>query len=51
MGCSSELSELPRLVAVDIPADVEYRGVREFLEQGEADGEFEYEEGCLGFVG
>lgn len=50
MRCPSELSELPRLVAVDIPEDVPYEEVKRFLERGEADEIFEYEEACLGFM-
>ena len=50
LGCPSELSELPRLVAVDIPPEVPYEKVKILLEQGEADKVFEYEEACLGFL-
>jgi hypothetical protein len=46
MGCSSEL-DLSRLVAVDIPPNVPYSRIREYLDQQEAIGVFEYEEGCL----
>ena len=49
MGCASELSELPRLIAVDIPPSVPYEQVRSFLVAGEKAGLFEYEEACLGF--
>lgn len=48
LGCASELSELPRLVAVDVPPDVPYSAVRAKLEQGEREGLFEFEEACLG---
>ena len=47
MGCISELSDLPRLVAVDIPPSVSYDRVRQIFERGEKDGTFEYEEGCV----
>ncbi|MDI3291178.1 DUF4265 domain-containing protein [Polyangium sp. 15x6] len=47
MGCASE-SDLPRLVAVDIPPTVPYDALRKFLDEQEAAGVFEYEEGCLG---
>jgi hypothetical protein len=50
MGCASEVSDLPRLVAVDVPPDAPYEKVRAFLEQGEAAGRFEYQEACLGFL-
>jgi len=49
MGCASEVSDLPRLVAVDVPPDVPYEKVKTFLEQGENAGRFEYQEACLGF--
>ena len=50
MGCASEVSDLPRLVAVDVPPDVPYEKVKAFLEQGEHAGRFEYQEACLGFL-
>lgn len=49
MGCSSELSDLPRLVAVDIPPSIPYGSVKAYLDHGEAAGKFEYQEACLGF--
>jgi hypothetical protein len=48
LGCPSELSYLPRLVAVDIPPTVPYANVRELLDNYERRGVFEYEEACLG---
>lgn len=48
-GCASELSDLPRLVAVDVPPQVPYEHVKTFLDQGEQAGRFEYQEACLGF--
>lgn len=48
IGCPSELSDLPRLVAVDIPPDVPYSFVRQKLQEWEGAGRIEYEEGCLG---
>jgi hypothetical protein len=47
LGCLSELSELPRLVAVDIPPDIPYSLVKSKLDEGERGGRFEYEEACL----
>lgn len=49
MGCDSEVSDLPQLVAVNVPRDVSYADVRAFLERGERSGQFEYQEACLGF--
>lgn len=48
LGCPSELSDLPRLVAVDIPPTISYDIVRNVLNNYESDGLLEYEESCLG---
>lgn len=48
MGCPSELSDLNRLVAVDIPPTVPYDMVRDALEKYEREGLLEYEESCIG---
>ena len=50
LGCESEQSDLPRLVAVDIPPSVSYESVRTMLDGQEKLGVFEYEEACLGFL-
>jgi hypothetical protein len=49
LGCGSEVSDLPRLVAVDVPPTVSYDKVKKFLDEGERAGTFEYQEACLGF--
>jgi len=49
MGCASEVSDLPRLVAVDVPPSIPYEKVKELFDQGERVGTFEYQEACLGF--
>jgi len=51
LGCESERSDRPRLVAVDIPPAVSYERVRTMLDEQEKLGVFEYEEACLGFLG
>jgi hypothetical protein len=48
LGCASEISNLPRLVAVDIPSSISYAAIKGFFDRGEAAGQFEYEEACLG---
>ncbi|NMO20007.1 DUF4265 domain-containing protein [Pyxidicoccus fallax] len=50
MGCASEVSDLPRLVAVDIPPNVPYGSVKAYLDEGRGVGTFEYQEACLGFM-
>src|SRR5260221_10964493 len=34
MGCDSELSDIPILISVDIPANVDYKIIKQFLEEG-----------------
>jgi Domain of unknown function (DUF4265) len=46
MGCDSELSNIPTLIAVDIPPQVNYANIRDFLEGGKS-GKWGYEESCL----
>tara|TARA_B100000949_G_scaffold182403_1_gene163689 strand:- start:1535 stop:2047 length:513 start_codon:yes stop_codon:yes gene_type:complete len=46
-GCSSELSNVENLVAIDIPPSVSYDKVRAYLEKGEDDGRWEYQEACI----
>ncbi|MEJ2682520.1 MAG: DUF4265 domain-containing protein [Gammaproteobacteria bacterium] len=50
MGCDTELSDQSRLVAVDIPSSVQYENIRAYLDAGEADGRWDYQEACLGFL-
>lgn len=50
MGCDSEISDHPRLVAVDIPPGVEYEKIKEYLDAGEAEEKWNYQEACLGFL-
>lgn len=46
-GCESEISNIPTLIAVDIPPNVEYSAIKDYLEQGEEDGKWSYEEACI----
>lgn len=45
MGCASEW--MHSLVAVDVPPTVAYGPVRVYLGDGQREGVFEFEEGCL----
>lgn len=47
MGCDSEISNVPTLIALDIPPQVNYASVREFLEEGVKNEKWGYEESCL----
>jgi hypothetical protein len=50
IGCESEISDIPTLVAVDIPPAVSYEKLKLYLDKGEAEGKWEYQEACLGFL-
>lgn len=47
MGCASELSNIEKLIAVDIPPTVSYTKIANYLDKKEKDGELEYEEACI----
>ncbi len=47
MGCSSELSHIPSLVAIDIPPEVSYPLVAAFLSEQEENGVLGYEEASV----
>lgn len=47
LGCDSELSNLPILLAVDIPSSVSYAEVKQYLEAGVQANKWGYEEACL----
>lgn len=49
MGCGSEISDVPRLVAVDVPPAVDYSDIKRILDEGESKGKWDYQEACLGF--
>jgi hypothetical protein len=48
LGCDTERSHLPRLVAMDIPPSVPLATVRQALSPGVSQERWEYEESCLG---
>jgi hypothetical protein len=47
LGCESELSNLPKLVAVEIPGNVKFEPVGNLLAEGAEIGRWEYQEGVL----
>lgn len=48
LGCSSELSHLPNLIAVDVPESRQFDSVVGFLATYEQEGLIEVEEACIG---
>jgi hypothetical protein len=47
LGCSSELSHLPNLVALDVPPGMPLATVRKILDIGERARQWEYEEAAI----
>jgi hypothetical protein len=47
LGCETELSNLPQLVAVEVPGNVSFDPVAKLLEEGQESGRWEYEDGVL----
>ena len=47
IGCSSELSNLSNLISIDIPSDISYAKILDYLVKGEKKGLWEYQEACI----
>lgn len=47
LGCISEQSHIPGLIAVDVPPSVPLEPLRQFLADGAAEDAWGYEEACL----
>jgi hypothetical protein len=47
MGCDTEQSHLPSLITVDIPPSIDINLIREYLNKGEAEDKWEYEESSI----
>lgn len=47
IGCESEISDVPILISVDIPPEVNYKKIKEYLEEGERLSKWSYEESCI----
>lgn len=47
MGCDTELSNMKNLIAVDIPASIDYTPIKHKLEEGQQLEQWEYQEACI----
>ncbi len=47
LGCESEVLDTRNLLTVNVPKEVDYAPIKEFLERGEKEGKWVYEEPCL----
>jgi len=48
LNCSWEGSHIKNLIAIDVPNDVSYQVVKEYLDKGEEENRWSYKEACLG---
>jgi hypothetical protein len=46
-GCESEVLPQRKIVAVNVPKEVSYKPIKQYLEDGEQSGRWVYEESCL----
>lgn len=47
MGCTWEGSHIKALISVDVPKEVSYYDVKQYLDKGEQEGRWSYKEACL----
>ena len=47
LGCASEVFLERKIIAVNIPVNINYKPIKEFLDNGEEVGKWTYEESCL----
>jgi hypothetical protein len=47
LGCESEQSHIPKLIAIEIPSKIPISTVAALLDEGAASGRWEYEQGVL----
>lgn len=47
LGCSTELNDVHRLIAVNVPAEVRLKDVRAYIEPGFSSGRWDFEEAIL----
>jgi hypothetical protein len=45
--CESEVLLQRKIVAVNVPKEIEYKPIKEFLDKGEDESKWTYEESCL----
>ncbi len=46
-GCDTEVFLSRKILAVNVPHDVDYKPIKEYLDEGEQKGKWSYEESCL----
>ena len=46
-GCESEVLTQRKIVAVNIPKEINYKPIKDYLDRGEQEHRWQYEESCL----
>jgi hypothetical protein len=47
LGCDSEISQVPILISLDIPSNIDYTEIKVHLDEGEMLSKWSYEEACI----
>jgi hypothetical protein len=47
LGCESEIFLARKILAVNVPHDIKYKPIKNFLDEGERETKWIYEESCL----
>lgn len=45
--CESEVSQYPTYISVDVPFNVDYAFIKDYLKKGEDEGKWSFKEACL----
>ena len=47
LGCEGEIFLARKVLAVNVPSNIDYKPIKKFLDEGEQQGMWTYEESCL----
>jgi hypothetical protein len=47
LGCEAEIFLARKILSVNVPYNVNYKPIKEYLDKGEQQGKWQYEESCL----
>ena len=47
LGCTWEGSHIKKLISIDVPKDLSYTIIKQYLDKGENEGRWSYKEACL----
>ncbi|MBG9376087.1 DUF4265 domain-containing protein [Panacibacter sp. DH6] len=47
LGCEGEIFLARKILAINVPSNIDYRVIKQYLDEGELQGKWQYEESCL----